>query len=101
MFISLAQPQVDMVWSGDNVFASSAAAAFAPWAFPLNQINAARFLNQGLRNMSFNPMSLRGTWAQAGLKQQPQQQPGLQVYGSGYYPVEPQGATQSVPVSVC
>lgn len=91
MFISLARPQVDMVL-GDNVFTSGTAADFAPLSFHLNglnQANAARFFQQRLHEMSFNPIPLKGGWPEPGPKQESLQH-GLPTYG--FYPGETQHA---------
>ncbi|GAB1319986.1 hypothetical protein MFIFM68171_10196 [Madurella fahalii] len=97
MFISLTAPPVDVVFPGDNVFTSAAAAACAPWPFCLNRLGAARILHQHrLHDMSFNPALLRSGLSDADLKRQrQQQQQALPVYGNGCYQAELQKAGEN------
>lgn len=93
MFISLTKPQVDVVFPGNNVFTSAAAAAYAPWLFGLNNLGAAQILHQHrLHDMSFNSAPLRSGLPGTGLKRQRQQHQVLPTYGSGCYPAEPEEA---------
>ncbi|KAL2022495.1 hypothetical protein VTK56DRAFT_5102 [Thermocarpiscus australiensis] len=97
MFIRLAGPPGDMALSGDNVFTSAAATGFTQWPFDLNQIDIARIpQQQRLHEMSFNPVTFRSGWREPGPKQEPEQQQGLPVYGTRYYPVETQHTGHNV-----
>ncbi|KXX80994.1 hypothetical protein MMYC01_205178 [Madurella mycetomatis] len=102
MFISLTKPQVDVVFPRNNVFTSTAAAAYAPLLSGLNNIGAAQILHQHrLRGMSFNSVPLRNGLPGTGLKRQRQQHQVLPAYGSRCYSVETQEAGENAFLPVC
>jgi hypothetical protein len=98
MFISPTKPQGDVVSPQDGIFIF-AAAEFAPWLLELNKLNTELVLHQQrLHDMSYNHMSLRGGWTQAGPRQQIPHH-GLPLCGTGYYS-ESQNAENNVSLTV-